>query len=143
MKQHFRRLPGTHHALGPNMFICSFSWLATPDPTINLGNCSLLQRSAFSTIPVSHWSCYLLTLNPSQETHFSAELFLLFLIRAVTPWSVRATGLRFLLPPIPRDSCSSCPTASVQADDPPSSDSPLSLRPLLLGLGLHEIRPLR
>ena len=56
--------------------VASHGWQA-PDPTINLENCSLLQRSAFSPIPVSRWSCYLLTLNPSQETHFSAEFFLL------------------------------------------------------------------
>lgn len=33
--------------------------------------------------------------------------------------------------------------ALVQSDGPPSNDSPFSLRPLLLGLGLHAIRPLR
>lgn len=143
MKWHFKRLLGTHHALGPYMFICSFSGLATPDPTINLENCSLLQRSAFSTIPVSHWSCYLLTLNPSQETHFSAEFFLFFLIRAVAPWCLLAFGLRFLLPLIPATAAAAVLPALVQSDGPPSNDSPFSLRPLLLGLGLHEIRPLR
>ena len=92
-----------------------------------------LLTSAFSTIPVSHWSCHLLTLNPSQATHFSAEFFLLFLIRAVAPWC----WLRFLLPLTPATAAAAVLPALLQSDGPPSNDSPFSPRPLLLSFSSY------